>query len=199
MKATSEPKQQRSIDKKNRIIEAGYALFNEKGMRNTNTAEIAKRAGVSTGIVYRYFEDKHEIFIASLPMYFALFNERIRKVFSSLSLPLDYEKIIDDIIEAVIASHDSSPAAYAEISALSFSDPEVKSFFDESYARMNDELVRIVAELGIPFDFPREKMHLMMTLVEQYVHELVFSRDDNLDYVVMKKLLIRMILSLLSA
>jgi len=194
---TTEPKQQRSIDKKNRIIEAGYALFNEKGMRNTNTAEIAKRAGVSTGIVYRYFTDKHEIFIASLPMYFTSYYGRIHKVFSALTLPLDYEKIVDDIIEAVIVSHDTSPAAFAEISALSFSDPEVKSFFDESYARMNDELVRIVADLGIPFDFPREKMHLMMTLVEQFVHELVFSRDEHLDYVVMKKLLIQMILDLL--
>ena len=36
------PKQQRSIDKKNRIIEAGYNLFAQKGYYSTNTAEIAK-------------------------------------------------------------------------------------------------------------------------------------------------------------
>ena len=47
-----EPQQKRSIDKKNRIIEAGYKLFAEKGYFDTNTAEIAKEAGVSTGIIY---------------------------------------------------------------------------------------------------------------------------------------------------
>ena len=52
-----EPQQERSIEKKNKIIEAGYELFSETGYYGTNTQEIAKRAGVSTGIVYGYFED----------------------------------------------------------------------------------------------------------------------------------------------
>ena len=47
-----EPKQQRAKEKKAAIVQAGYALFCEKGYHQTNTAEIAKRAGVSTGIIY---------------------------------------------------------------------------------------------------------------------------------------------------
>ena len=58
-----EPQQKRSIDKKNRIIEAGYELFAKDGYFNTNTSEIAKKAGVSTGIVYGYFHDKRDILI----------------------------------------------------------------------------------------------------------------------------------------
>ncbi|MDE6302929.1 MAG: TetR/AcrR family transcriptional regulator [Clostridia bacterium] len=50
-----EPKQERSIEKKNKIVQAGYELFSEVGYHSTNTAQIAKRAGVSTGIVYGYF------------------------------------------------------------------------------------------------------------------------------------------------
>ena len=49
-----EPIQKRSIEKKEKIIEAGFDLICEKGYYNTNTAEIAKAAGVSTGIVYQY-------------------------------------------------------------------------------------------------------------------------------------------------
>ena len=41
-----EPRQERSIEKKNRIIDAGYELFSEVGYYGTNTAEIAKKAGV---------------------------------------------------------------------------------------------------------------------------------------------------------
>ena len=64
-----EPRQTRSIEKKNKIIEAGYELFSEVGYYGTNTAEIAKRAGVSTGIVYGYFQDKRDILICVLEIY----------------------------------------------------------------------------------------------------------------------------------
>ena len=41
-----EPVQKRSIEKKEKIIKAGFDLICEKGYYNTNTAEIAKKAGV---------------------------------------------------------------------------------------------------------------------------------------------------------
>ena len=38
-----EPKQERSIEKKNKIVQAGYELFSQVGYYNTNTAQIAKK------------------------------------------------------------------------------------------------------------------------------------------------------------
>lgn len=64
-----EPKQERSIEKKNRIVQAGFELFSKVGYYNTNTAEIAKLAGVSTGIVYGYFKDKRDILLDVLEIY----------------------------------------------------------------------------------------------------------------------------------
>ena len=64
-----EPVQKRSIEKKEKIIESGFELICEKGYYNTNTAEIAKAAGVSTGIVYNYFKDKHDILIEGIKIY----------------------------------------------------------------------------------------------------------------------------------
>lgn len=64
-----EPKQERSIEKKNRIVQAGFELFSQVGYYNTNTVEIAKRAGVSTGIVYGYFKDKRDILLDVLEIY----------------------------------------------------------------------------------------------------------------------------------
>ena len=64
-----EPIQKRSIEKKEKIIQAGFELICEKGYYNTNTAQIAKAAGVSTGIVYSYFKDKHDILIEGIKIY----------------------------------------------------------------------------------------------------------------------------------
>ena len=63
MPEVREPIKATSIEKKQRIIDAGLKLFSEKGYYNTNTAEIAKAAKVSTGIVYQYFNDKKDILI----------------------------------------------------------------------------------------------------------------------------------------
>ena len=43
-----EPIKTTSIEKKQKIIDAGLKLFSEKGYYKTNTAKIAKAAGVST-------------------------------------------------------------------------------------------------------------------------------------------------------
>ena len=53
-----EPIQKRSIETKDKIIEAGFELICNDGFYNTNTSKIAKKAGVSTGIIYQYFKDK---------------------------------------------------------------------------------------------------------------------------------------------
>ena len=50
-----EPKQKRSIEKKNHMIETGIELMTEKGYHHTTTDDIAAAAGFSTGIIYRYF------------------------------------------------------------------------------------------------------------------------------------------------
>ena len=63
------PIQKRSIETKEKILKAGFELICEKGYYNTNTAEIAKSANVSTGIIYQYFKDKHDILIESLQNY----------------------------------------------------------------------------------------------------------------------------------
>ena len=45
------------------LIDAATALFGAHGYDAVGTPEIAQRAGVSVGTFYRYFEDKHEIYL----------------------------------------------------------------------------------------------------------------------------------------
>ena len=46
------PIKKSSIEKKNKILEKGFTLMCEKGYHNVNSVDIAKYAGVSTGIIY---------------------------------------------------------------------------------------------------------------------------------------------------
>ena len=50
-----------------RIHDAALALFALKGFGRATVAEIARRAGISTGNVYRYYPGKQELFDAVVP------------------------------------------------------------------------------------------------------------------------------------
>jgi AcrR family transcriptional regulator len=48
-------------DKRDAILEAALALFVERGFFGTAVPEIADRAGVGAGTIYRYFESKEAL------------------------------------------------------------------------------------------------------------------------------------------
>lgn len=48
-------------DKEKRIFDAALKLFTEKGIDNTSTASISKEAGIATGTLYVYFENKEDL------------------------------------------------------------------------------------------------------------------------------------------
>lgn len=47
--------------KKSEILDAALALFMRKGIKGTTTREIALRAGVAEGTLYRHFDSKDEL------------------------------------------------------------------------------------------------------------------------------------------
>ena len=123
------PIQQRSIDKKNRIIEAGYELFAEKGYFSTNTSEIAKRAGVSTGIVYGYFRDKRDILLEVLNIYIDNVFHPIFETFAKLQPPLELEKIIPDIVDYTVKTHTYNAQIHETLHSLTSTDKIVSDKF----------------------------------------------------------------------
>src|SRR5690349_21722715 len=62
---SSTPKWRRRADARPaEIVQAAYEVFSEKGFAAAKLDEIAKRAGVSKGALYLYFETKQDIFEA---------------------------------------------------------------------------------------------------------------------------------------
>jgi AcrR family transcriptional regulator len=51
---------------KRRMIQAAIAIFSERGYEKATTRELAERAGVSEGLIYRHFGGKRELLFASL-------------------------------------------------------------------------------------------------------------------------------------
>src|SRR5438045_3773389 len=55
--------QERSRRSYEALLDAAQALFSSQGYDAVGTPEIAEKAGVSVGTFYRYFDDKHEVYL----------------------------------------------------------------------------------------------------------------------------------------
>lgn len=191
------PIQKRSIEKKQNIIKYGFELICEKGYHNTNTAEIAKAAGVSTGIVYQYFNDKRDIFLQGIEQYSKSLLFPINEVLSKNTKNFDLETEFNNVIRTLIKNHKLSEAAHEEIYALQHSDPEVaKIFFDQEIEATN-KLIEVLENNNIKTDNINEKAHLIISMIDNLCHETVYHKHKNMDYEAMKNIVIKSIINLL--
>lgn len=191
-----EPIQKRSIEKKGKIIKAGFDLICEKGYHNTNTAEIAKAAGVSTGIVYSYFKDKRDIFIEGIKEYATSIMYPMIEISTSVDLN-NLKNLLEHMIDVFIKNHKISKSAHEEMMAMSHLDEDIANIFNESEINMTNRIVEILKNNG--FDIPNlnEKVHLIIGIVENLCHEIVYHKHSSLDYNVMKDEVINIILNIL--
>lgn len=61
-----------------RLLEAARGVFFEDGFDRANLDEIARRAGLAKGTIYRYFDSKAELYVAVLAANADVFVERLR-------------------------------------------------------------------------------------------------------------------------
>ena len=192
------PIQKRSIEKKEKIIESGFELICKKGYYNTNTAEIAKNAGVSTGIIYQYFKDKHDIFIEALKKYadnifYPMLNVSINN-FDKNNL----DKIIKKMIESFIQNHKLSQSAHEEIMAMAHLDKDVAFYFHKREMEMTEKIYYLLIKNGFDNKNLMEKTHLCIGLIDNLCHEIVYHKHNKLDYDVMTNICIDAIVNILS-
>lgn len=193
-----EPKQKRSKEKKRRIIEASYKLFREKGYYKTNTMEIAEEAGVSTGIVYSYFQDKKDILFEVIRLYISLLTEQFQPL---LSMPIcmdDVPFMIERFIDISIASHTSNVAAHDEFLALSLLEKDIMTSFDDFEDSVLSKVYDILVAAGVPRANLIEKMRISYGIVEQVCHDYIQQKYTRDEFETTKSLAVKIIVMLLN-
>lgn len=193
-----EPIKKSAILKKERIIEKGFELMCEKGYHNVNCVDIAKYASVSTGIIYQYFNDKRDIFIAGVKNYSNSFMFPMFDVFENKKINNDtIADLLSSIIDNFIDTHKMSYRAHEELMSMSHIDSEIKDIFSKSELELTDRIVSSLKKNGFNIFNINEKVHIIIGLVDKYCHEVVYHDHDNMNYDVMKREIIDIIIYLL--
>ena len=194
-----EPIQKRSIEKKEKIIKYGFELICEKGYYNTNTAEIAKAAGVSTGIVYSYFTDKHDILLEGLKRFAnSIFYPSVDFINDIEINENNLKQIIREIISKFIKNHKLSKSAHEEITAMAHSDKDVANFFHENEIEMTNVVTGLLKKNGFESKDLMERVHIVIGLIDNICHETVYHKHKNINYDTMTNIVINEIVHILT-
>ena len=83
-----QPEQERSRTRRQRILDAGIAVFSRKGYRGTIVDEIAAESETSKGGVYFHFPNKQAIFLALLEQMGSLLIEKVEEAMARAPEPV---------------------------------------------------------------------------------------------------------------
>lgn len=198
MSKIREPIKKSSIEKKNRIIEKGFELMCDKGYYNVNCIDIAKYAGVSTGIIYQYFENKKAIFLAGVRNYSDEIILPIIDILNLKDIKTNLKEIVEKIIDNFINSHKISKRAHEQLMAMSHMDDTVSNIFNDREIELTKKIVKLLEENQFNSDNLEEKVHICIGIIDNFCHEVVYHKHKLLDYNNMKKEIIKTIEYLLT-
>ncbi|MBS7304183.1 MAG: TetR/AcrR family transcriptional regulator [Eubacteriales bacterium] len=191
-----QPKQERSIETKNKIINSAYKLFSEVGYHSTTTALIAKNAEVSTGIVYGYFLDKRAILLDVLELYINKVFQPINAIFDNITLPVDFSQIIEKSVKKTIEIHQENAQMHTTLHSLTGTDEEVNRRFVELEDNLTKQIAEKLTALGLKISNVNEKIHLAMNVIQSFAHESVYDMHDYIDYPAMQKIVCQLLVNL---
>ncbi|WP_144513747.1 TetR/AcrR family transcriptional regulator [Bacillus sp. FJAT-22090] len=172
--------EEKLTDKQKKIITAAIESFSEKGYAATSTSEIAKKAGVAEGTIFRHYRTKKELLVSIVaPLMTRLIGPFIVNDFHKV-LDRPYENVEDFLRETIenrrVIIKKLLPVIKIMIQEIPFQ-PELKEQFIEQIAKKTYErilaIIKDFQNRGQLIDMPPVSMaRLAVTSIFGYL----FSR-----------------------
>ena len=113
-------------ERRGQILRAAVKLFSGRGYYTTTISQIAREAGVSTGLIYQYFGDKDDILLLSLKLVLETYEREIPARLEGVKHPVErlcmalwaYCTIVDGLREATVLAYRSTKSLRADRRAL---------------------------------------------------------------------------------
>ncbi len=174
------PVQARSVDTRDRILDAAARVFSAHGYAAGTTNRIADEAGLSVGSLYQYFPNKDAVLVELVRRHVASGTRHIEEVLAS-ARPRSLRAWIEVLVDAMVANHQDDPALHQVLFEEAPRPPELLA---ELHA-LEDRAVGIVAEVlrALPevraTDVDTAARFVVVT-VESLVHRVVATRTPAL-------------------
>ncbi len=119
-------RQERARRSYDALLDAATALFAHHGYDAVGTPEIATKAGVSVGTFYRYFDDKHEVYLEIMRRTMvAVYSETIAELKPERFLGRARHETISEAVDLLFEHVLARPELTRSFMEMSLRDPQV--------------------------------------------------------------------------
>jgi len=166
--------------RRQQLVEVGLELFGARPYDEISMDDVAEAAGVSHGLVYHYFSDKRDLYLAALRF---VGEQLLAATTADLDRPL-LERLYQGMGAHLAFAEQYAPAYVALMSGGNGSDAEVRALCEEFRWRGLEEITR---SLGIERPSPRLRIALrgwagfQEGAVLEWLKERGLPRDQLLD------------------
>jgi AcrR family transcriptional regulator len=144
-----------------RLVAAAASLLNRVGYHGTDSNRIAREAGYSTGVFYKHFKDKREIFLAAYETWVA---SEWRAVGVELSVRGKPNVLARRLVALSIRFHTRWRGLRASLLELIFTDAQVRRFYRAQRRRQLDTMAELRIRIGArPRPREDDAVHLFTT------------------------------------
>ena len=194
------PKQKRSIETRLKILSVGGELILQKGYHNITADDIAKAAGLSTGIVYHYFRDKKDILIQALQMTADQLMGDVTRFYHEAEKGdkgLEFDAFAEKTLDYLLEYHQRNWAVHEELEALYHTDADIAEVSDGFWQNMYEKMEQVFLLKGATPEKSAENVRMAVNYIECFCHTYMHPIDPKLDQTYMRKKTIEIVKKLI--
>ncbi|MCR4846565.1 MAG: TetR/AcrR family transcriptional regulator [Eubacterium sp.] len=174
--------QPRAIETREKLLKSALELYTEKGYHKTTVDEIAKNAGLSTGVAYRYFKNKKDLLLAAISYGFTTIKEMAGVKETDL-----FGEDLEHTLSAFEKIHIKYYAFHEELEGLRHSDSDVGRLYDDFTKTAIESVFEKLPESIKSKPDSLEKLYIAIGVMENYCHTFMHKRLSDKQLKVMRK------------
>lgn len=175
MNRSKKPKQNRGFETRQRILQAGFELFSQKGLHGTNSREIAAAAGVSIGSFYTYFKDKRLLFIELIRSHCGQILNVLDTFSVEAYIDKDPREAVFTLIHSIWTLHTSVYPLNQKAVALRELDTEIDTIIHEQEEAIGQRLVELLKRAQVESRLRIQDLETSAWLVDLIIVEVMHS------------------------
>jgi len=157
-----------------KILKISLEFFARKGYHATSISQIAKKAKISKGLMYNYFESKEDLLDEIIQQGFNSLTELEFKTKRGVNPKKQFEDFVDSVLDNLYSNF-----AYWQLYITLLIHPEIQKKFEKKMKQFRDEFIRTLAVLfrKLKIKNPELEAFLLGTLFDGLVLNLITAED----------------------
>lgn len=169
------------LTNKEKLIEAADDLFRVYGISGVTTKDITKKAGVSVGVFYNYFDSKEAIFIELINHFFEYSEKKLEEVRSNITgKNVKSEIKFKEYLIAGLEKNLENVHLNVDMNLIARKDKKFAETIDKYFTSMVDHIAQILKEVNPNFiELPLTEAQIITNMLQINSPSLEVFRNEK--------------------